>query len=60
MLYSGVIHNCHHFHERTLGGRGQSRQYAFLNVVYNDGNKEKIAHSGLKIHLSGTVYLPKN
>ena len=33
----GVIHNCHHFHERTqrtLGGGGQGRPYAFLNVVF--------------------------
>ena len=38
----GVVHNCHHFHERTqrtLGGR----PCAFLNVVYSDGN-EIIAH----------------
>ena len=49
----GVVHNCHHFHERTqrmLGGGGQSR----------DGNKEKIADLGLKIHLSRPFYLPKN
>ena len=42
----GVVHNCHHFHERTqrtLGGGGQGRSYAFLNVVYSDGN-EIIAH----------------
>ena len=33
----GVIHNCHHFHERTqrtLGGGGQERPYAFLNDVF--------------------------
>ena len=33
----GVIHNCHHFHERTqrtLGGGGQGRPYAFLNDVF--------------------------
>ena len=42
----GVVHNCHHFHERTqrtLGRGGQGRSYAFLNVVYSDGN-EIIAH----------------
>ena len=44
----GVVHNCHHFHERTQrtlggGGGGQGRPYAFLNVVYSDGN-EIIAH----------------
>ena len=42
----GVVHNCHHFHERTqrtLGGGGQGRSYAFLNAVYSDGN-EIIAH----------------
>ena len=42
----GVVHNCHHFHERTqrtLEGGGQGRPYAFLNVVYSDGN-EIIAH----------------
>ena len=47
-------------HSVRWGGRGKSRPYAFLNVVYSDGNKEKIAHLGLKIHLSGIVYLPKN
>ena len=33
----GVIHNCHHFHERTqrtLGGGGQGQPYAFLNYVF--------------------------
>ena len=38
----GVVHNCHHFHERTqrtLGGGGQGQSYAFLNVVYSDGNE---------------------
>ena len=44
----GVVHNCHHFHERTQrtlggGGGGQGRSNAFLNVVYSDGN-EIIAH----------------
>ena len=42
----GVVHNCHNFHERTqrtLGGGGQGRSYAFWNVVYSDGN-EIIAH----------------
>ena len=42
----GVVHNYHHFHERTqrtLGGVGQGRSYAFLNVVYSDGN-EIIVH----------------
>ena len=46
LLCLGVVHNCHHFHERTqrtLGGGGQGRSYAFLNVVYSDGN-EIIAH----------------
>ena len=41
-LRLGVVHNCHHFHERTqrtLGGGGQGRSYAFLNVVYSDGNE---------------------
>ena len=36
-LRLGVIHNCHHFHERTqrtLGGGGQGRPYACLNVVF--------------------------
>ena len=47
----GVVHNCRHFHERTqrtLGGGGQSRPYAFLNVVYSDGNKEKNCTSRTK------------
>ena len=59
----GVVHNCHHFHERiqrTLGGGGQGLLYAFLNVVYSDVNKEIIAQAGLKIHLFGKVYLSKN
>ena len=46
MVSLGVVHNCHHFHERTqrtLGGGGQGRSYVFLNVVYSDGN-EIIAH----------------
>ena len=29
--------------QRTLGGGGQGRPYAFLNVVYSDGN-EIVAH----------------
>ena len=47
MCLLGIVHNCHHFHERTQrtlgGGGGQGRSYAFLNVVYSDGN-EIIAH----------------
>ena len=33
-------------HSVRWGGGGQSRPYAFLNVVYSDGNKEKSAHLG--------------